>query len=68
MSEADTLRSMVLSFRMSELHTLLVYAGKSKSGRKTEIQVREVLLFYEVSLPPFSGLCAPMVSNSDPGD
>ena len=36
----EKFRNMVLAFRMSELQTLMVFAGKSKTGRKTDLQVR----------------------------
>ena len=35
----DKYRNMVLAFRMSELQTLMVFAGRSKTGRKTDLQV-----------------------------
>jgi hypothetical protein len=31
--------NMVRAFRMSELQTLMAFAGRSKAGRKTELQV-----------------------------
>ena len=39
MTENEKLRNMVLAFRMSELQCLMVFAGKSKVGRKTDLQV-----------------------------
>ena len=33
-------RSMILSFRLLELQALLTFAGKSKLGKKNELQVR----------------------------
>ena len=38
MSENEKLQNMVLAFRMSELQSLMVFAGKSKAGRKTDLQ------------------------------
>ncbi|ODN05617.1 E3 SUMO-protein ligase PIAS1 [Orchesella cincta] len=34
------LRSMVMAFRVTELQTLLGFAGKNKTGRKNELQAR----------------------------
>ena len=42
MTETEVIRSMVLSFRLLELQTLLLFAGKSKLGKKNELQVREI--------------------------
>ena len=39
-SERDAIQSMVLGFRMAELQTLLNFAGKNKSGRKSDLQVK----------------------------
>ena len=39
MTEPEATRSMILSFRLLELQSLLVFAGKSKLGKKTELQV-----------------------------
>jgi len=44
MTENEKLRNMVLAFRMSELQCLMVFAGKSKVGRKTDLQDRAVEL------------------------
>ena len=55
MSENEKLRNMVLAFRMSELQCLMVFAGKSKAGRKTDLQASlyqhsdSVLCVYHVS-------------------
>ncbi|XP_015125936.1 E3 SUMO-protein ligase PIAS3 [Diachasma alloeum] len=43
-SEADELENMVLSFRVSELQMLLGFAGRNKSGRKNELQLRALEL------------------------
>ena len=40
MSENEKYRSMVQAFRMSELQSLMVFAGRSKAGRKSDLQVR----------------------------
>jgi hypothetical protein len=40
MSENEQYRSMVQAFRMSELQCLMVFAGRSKAGRKTDLQAR----------------------------
>ncbi len=39
MEDAETLKSMVTSFRVSELQKLLEFAGKNKHGRKMDLQV-----------------------------
>ena len=39
MTENEKLQNMVGAFRMSELQSLMVFAGKSKAGRKTDLQV-----------------------------
>jgi len=44
MSENEKYKNMVLAFRMSELQCLMVFAGKSKAGRKTDLQDRAVEL------------------------
>ncbi len=38
----DSLRSMLLSFRLSELAQLMDFAGKNKTGRKSELQVNTI--------------------------
>ncbi|XP_026287154.1 E3 SUMO-protein ligase PIAS4 isoform X2 [Frankliniella occidentalis] len=38
------LRNMLMSFRVSELQMLLGFAGRNKSGRKTELQARALEL------------------------
>lgn len=35
----EGLKSMLLSFRVTELTQLLVFAGASKAGKKSELQV-----------------------------
>lgn len=35
---------MVMSFRVSELQVLLGYAGRNKTGRKTDLMSRALLL------------------------
>ena len=35
----DHYQSLVSAFRISELQTLLAFAGKSKAGKKSELQV-----------------------------
>ena len=37
-------QQMVLSFRVSELHVLLGFAGRNKSGRKQELTQRALAL------------------------
>ncbi|XP_066594390.1 E3 SUMO-protein ligase PIAS1 [Prorops nasuta] len=44
MAETEELENMVLSFRVSELQMLLGFAGRNKSGRKTELQTRALEL------------------------
>ncbi|XP_017775799.1 PREDICTED: E3 SUMO-protein ligase PIAS3-like, partial [Nicrophorus vespilloides] len=40
----DELRNMLVTFRVSELQMLLGFAGRSKTGRKTELQQRALEL------------------------
>ncbi|EEB14903.1 sumo ligase, putative, partial [Pediculus humanus corporis] len=42
---------MILSFRVSELHMLLGFAGRDKSGRKSELQNRAIELLQLGSYP-----------------
>ncbi|XP_023318411.1 E3 SUMO-protein ligase PIAS1 isoform X2 [Trichogramma pretiosum] len=51
MSEVEEMENMVMSFRVSELQTLLGYAGRNKSGRKTELQQRALELLRSRSHP-----------------
>jgi len=44
MSENEKYRSMVQTFRMSELQSLMIFAGRSKAGRKSDLQARAVEL------------------------
>ena len=37
----EGLRTMILSFRISELHSLLALTDRNKSGNKTMLQVAE---------------------------
>ena len=39
MRDNEKYRSMVSAFRMSELQSLMVFAGKSKAGKKSDLQV-----------------------------
>jgi hypothetical protein len=48
MSENEKYRNMVDAFRMSELQNLMIFAGRSKAGRKTDLQVISFLLGPEV--------------------
>ena len=43
-SSQQSLLSLVSAFRMSELQSLLMFAGKSKAGKKTELQARAAQL------------------------
>ncbi len=58
----DSLRSMLMAFRLSELNQLLDFAGvKNKAGRKSELQVGSSLthagsLIYVRRTWPLSGL------------
>ncbi|XP_018906959.1 E3 SUMO-protein ligase PIAS2 isoform X2 [Bemisia tabaci] len=51
MAGDDELRSMLMSFRVSELQMLLGYAGGNKTGRKTELQARAIELLKTRSTP-----------------
>ncbi|XP_055885401.1 E3 SUMO-protein ligase PIAS2-like isoform X3 [Biomphalaria glabrata] len=42
--QSQALKQMVLSFRVSELHVLLGFAGRNKSGRKQELTQRAIAL------------------------
>ena len=44
MAENEILKNMVMNFRVSELTMLLNFAGRSRTGRKTELQVRALEL------------------------
>ena len=39
MRDDEKYKSMVSAFRMSELQSLMSFAGKSKAGKKSELQV-----------------------------
>jgi len=47
----EALRNMILTFRVSELQTLLGFAGKHQSGKKTELQDRALELLNLNSAP-----------------
>ncbi|KRT82183.1 hypothetical protein AMK59_3878, partial [Oryctes borbonicus] len=47
----DELRSMLVTFRVSELQMLLGFAGRNKSGRKNELQQRALELLRVRSHP-----------------
>ncbi|XP_059148340.1 E3 SUMO-protein ligase PIAS2-like isoform X9 [Physella acuta] len=52
MADLAELKQMVLSFRVSELHVLLGFAGRNKSGRKQELTQRALALVQKgCSLP-----------------
>lgn len=51
MSETEVLKNMVMTFRVSELTMLLSFAGRSRSGRKTELQMRALELIKLRSSP-----------------
>jgi len=42
--EAESLRSMILTFKVSELQALLGFAGKNRNGKKNELQARALEL------------------------
>lgn len=50
-SENEILKNMVMTFRVSELTMLLAFAGRSRSGRKTELQMRALELIKLRSSP-----------------
>ena len=37
----SALKSLMRSFRLTDLQTLMIFAGKNKAGRKTELLVRK---------------------------
>lgn len=41
-ADTDGLRSMLMTFRISELSQLLDFAGKNKTGKKSELQVQHI--------------------------
>ena len=41
-NDLEAQRSIVLSFRIQELHQLLTYGGMSKSGNKPTLQVTNI--------------------------
>jgi len=41
-SNHEEYKNMVLAFRMTELQNLMVFAGRSKTGRKTDLQAKAV--------------------------
>ena len=43
MRDNDKYKSMVSAFRMSELQSLMSFAGKSKAGKKSDLQVIIIL-------------------------
>lgn len=45
------LQKMVMTFRVSELQTLLGFAGQNRSGRKPELQSRALGLLRQRSTP-----------------
>jgi len=47
----ELLKNMVMNFRVSELTMLLSFAGRSRSGRKTELQLRSLELIKLRSSP-----------------
>ncbi|KAL0281288.1 UNVERIFIED_CONTAM: hypothetical protein PYX00_002321 [Menopon gallinae] len=51
MADEEELKAMILSFRVSELHMLLSFAGRSRSGRKSELQARAIELLQIGSYP-----------------
>ena len=51
MAESELLKNMVMNFRVSELTMLLSFAGRSRSGRKTELQLRSLELIKLKSTP-----------------
>ncbi|CAB4067120.1 PIAS1 [Lepeophtheirus salmonis] len=44
MADLEMVQAMVMNFRLSELQALMAYAGKSKSGRKSDLQIRALNL------------------------
>jgi len=44
MRNHEKYKSMVSAFRMSELQALMVFAGKSKAGKKSDLQSRALAL------------------------
>ena len=49
-SNHEEYKNMVLAFRMTELQNLMVFAGRSKTGRKTDLQVPLPLVQHLFSL------------------
>ncbi|XP_037508626.1 E3 SUMO-protein ligase PIAS2-like [Rhipicephalus sanguineus] len=51
MSDLEEYRQMILNFRVSELQVLLGFAGRNKSGKKQELQLRALELLRGHSTP-----------------
>ena len=52
-NDLEAQRSIVLSFRIQELHQLLTYGGMSKSGNKPTLQVTIVKTLLILLYPEF---------------
>uniref|UniRef100_A0A1B6BXP9 SP-RING-type domain-containing protein n=1 Tax=Clastoptera arizonana TaxID=38151 RepID=A0A1B6BXP9_9HEMI len=57
MVEQDDLKKMVMTFRVSELQTLLAFAGQNRSGRKPELQSRALNLARQKNTPIQMKIC-----------
>ena len=55
MSENEKYRNMVDAFRMSELQNLMIFAGRSKAGRKTDLQVSSFNFRFGILYINFTG-------------
>ena len=44
----SALKSLMRSFRLTDLQTLMIFAGKNKAGRKTELLVSVIYLYYGI--------------------
>jgi hypothetical protein len=49
MADIAELKHMIISFRNSELQTLLAFSGRSKAGRKQELLTRALSLLKNCS-------------------
>ncbi|XP_013785211.2 E3 SUMO-protein ligase PIAS2-like isoform X2 [Limulus polyphemus] len=51
MCDKEELKKMIMNFRLSELQVLLGFAGRNKSGKKSELQARALELLNLNSVP-----------------
>ncbi|VDI72022.1 E3 SUMO-protein ligase PIAS3, partial [Mytilus galloprovincialis] len=67
MADAGELKQMVMSFRVSELQVLLGYAGRNKTGRKTELMQRALQLVQKGASVPIQIKIRELYKRKPPG-